>query len=198
MTVAVALFVTIYINYLEQVFHHESVLFDIKTVTASDYTLELKVKQLFAKFTTESVYAEEASLAVQFRSWLQQQLEYRLTRQPAQGYGLPGEPVRVAAISFSYDNAELIKILRERGELIQAAEWHKVKQCDKEIEEFTERNHQRLATPLSALITFQTEEGVQRALNCQQVAGEALIPGVKALSFKRASEPSDIIWENRN
>jgi hypothetical protein len=69
-TLAVALFVTVYINYLEQVFHHESVLFDIKTVTASDYTLELKVKQLFAKFTADSVYADEASLAVQFRSWL--------------------------------------------------------------------------------------------------------------------------------
>jgi hypothetical protein len=68
--------------------------------------------------------------------------------------------VRVAAISFSYDNAELIKMLRERGELIQAAEWHKVKQCDKEIEDYMESNHQTLATPLSALITFQTEEGV--------------------------------------
>ena len=46
----------------------------------------------------------------------------------------------MAAIFFSYDNAELIKMLKERGELIKAAEWAKVELMEKEIEEYKD-NH---------------------------------------------------------
>lgn len=82
-TLAVAVFVMVYNNYLEQMFNHDFQLFDVKTVTAADYTVELKVKKIFSKFKDENSQVEGMSVAFLFRSWLLQQLETRIAQVPS-------------------------------------------------------------------------------------------------------------------
>mmetsp|Transcript_41367 Transcript_41367/g.54398 ORF Transcript_41367/g.54398 Transcript_41367/m.54398 type:complete len:130 (-) Transcript_41367:1714-2103(-) len=60
-------------------------------------------------------------------------------------------------------------------------------------------------TPVSVFMTFQCEEGVNRALSYSEAieADDSLSHlrtwlGDHLLDIKKASEPSDIIWENRH
>jgi len=57
-----------------------------------------------------------------------------------------------------------------------------------------------LTLPISAFITFETEEGFLRAINFSKKAEleqRKFIAEAKEVEFNQAPEPSDIIWENR-
>lgn len=63
----------------------------------------------------------------------------------------------------------------------------------------------KLQTPCSIFATFQTEEGYQRALNYNIVLEENPEEYARyeyfldqKIEIQPASEPTDIIWENRN
>jgi len=50
---------------------------------------------------------------------------------PHQGFDeQPTDRIRVVTINFTFDNAELIIMLKERGEFIKAEEWEKVKKIE--------------------------------------------------------------------
>jgi hypothetical protein len=53
-----------------------------------------------------------------------------------------------------------------------------------------EAHHTDLVTPVSAFVTFEQEEGMERCLLPLKLLGEK----VKA---RKAAEPTDIVWENR-
>lgn len=103
------------------------------------------------------------------------------------------EPPAVVNISFAYQNAKLIHLLRERGTYIKEQEWKMVKRIEAKIDHLKETNFESFVWPVSAFITFKTEDGYNRA---QQYEGK-LLKNTKVVSFREASEPSDIIWENR-
>jgi hypothetical protein len=52
-----------------------------------------------------------------------------------------------------------------------------------------------MQTPCSVVVTFETEEGVQRALAWNDVPTCKFLG--EDLDIQQASEPTDIIWENR-
>jgi hypothetical protein len=52
-----------------------------------------------------------------------------------------------------------------------------------------------MQTPCSVFVTFETEEGVQRALAWNNVPTCKFLG--EDLDIQQASEPTDIIWENR-
>lgn len=43
-------------------------------------------------------------------------------------------PVKIAEITFAYNNHEMIELLKSRGHYIQKENWSKVKQYDEKIE----------------------------------------------------------------
>jgi hypothetical protein len=105
----------------------------------------------------------------------------------------------VVTIIFTYDNSKLIKLLKERGELIRAEDWKKVQKIETEINELKEKKLEKLKTPISAFVTFESEEGQCRALKLKDFPDLAtLIAGTEPIEFKQTVEPSDIIWENRH
>jgi len=105
----------------------------------------------------------------------------------------------VVTIIFTYDNSKLIKLLKERGELIRAEDWKKVQKIETEINELKEKKLEKLKTPISAFVTFESEEGQCRALKLKDFPDLAtLIVGTEPIEFKQTVEPSDIIWENRH
>jgi len=63
---------------------------------------------------------------------------------------------------------------------------------------------EELTTPCSIFMTFENEEGYQRACKYEETVAEnnqfediRLWCGNHEIDVQEASEPSDIIWENR-
>lgn len=79
------------------------------------------------------------------------------------------EQVRVAQISFAYDNSELIKLLKERGEAIMSQEYESIKKIDNKINNLKNEKPGNLIRPCSAFITFETKEGYNHALNFSKI-----------------------------
>lgn len=85
LTVSVALFLTLYTDYIEQIFKNDFTLHDVKTVTAADYTVEMKIgKKFYQKWLDlfEEEKPKDTPNVVYFRDWLKMQIEYRLGRLP--------------------------------------------------------------------------------------------------------------------
>ena len=72
---------------------------------------------------------------------------------------------------------------------------------------FKDTNLSKLTRPCSAFVTLENEESFKRASRFNQLSAESssdeirnfpiFLPGVKPIKVKAASQPSDIIWENR-
>jgi len=84
-------------------------------------------------------------------------------------------------------------------------EWGKMEEMDRKITEYKNENLIEITTPCSVFMTFENEEGVNRALGYDEAieADVNLRPlktwlGNHEIEIQPASEPSDIIWENRH
>lgn len=115
-------------------------------------------------------------------------------------------PVRIALITFAFDNARVINWLRERGEYIKVEDWQGLDRVNNQIRDALKNDSSLLddlKRPVSAFITFETEEGHARGIMYDEVAeaNEKFAYCRKFLgqdiSIQGASEPTDIIWENR-
>jgi hypothetical protein len=133
-------------------------------------------------------------------------MEQRLSKLPDLGYeDEPVEHVKIAITCFAFRNAVLIRLLRERGLIIKQEKWDKIEVIDKKINDLKNNHLEDLTTPCSAFMTFECEEGYNRATRID----EAIVtdPTLKPLTIwlddytldiKQACEPTDIIWENRH
>lgn len=106
---------------------------------------------------------------------------------------------------MAYDNADLISLLAQRGQMITNEKWDKMREIDAQINEKKNMKIDEWSRPCSVFITFQLEEGIQRALSMDEVINEnpeyAYLNewfGNEAIEIQPASEPSDIIWEHRH
>ena len=79
-------------------------------------------------------------------------------------------------------------------------------EIEEKINELKSKEFERLITPCSVFMTFETEEGVNRALDMdrQITANPDKLGHLRTwlrnheIEIQAASEPSDIIWENRH
>ena len=187
-------------------------------MTCADYTVEFDIsQQLFEKWTVKCynnwcisqrrdcglVYHSKVEA---FRDWLQSEMEQRLSKLPDLGYeDEPVEHVKIAITCFAFRNAELIRLLRERGVIIKQEKWDKIEVIDRKINDLKNNHLEDLTTPCSAFMTFQCEEGYNRATRIDEAINND--PALKPLTIwlddytldiKQACEPTDIIWENRH
>ena len=129
---------------------------------------------------------------------------------PALGFdGAQGDKdhVRIAMITFASDNGQLIRWLKKRGQCIKDEDWCGLGKCNEFITKQLKNDKdllEKLQRPCTAFVTFETEEGFHRALNYNHVIDTIAeyepyteLLGQKVV-IKDASEPSDIIWENRS
>ena len=112
--------------------------------------------------------------------------------------------VKLAIVSLAFNNPDIIKLLIKRGSAIVAEDWDLQRKIEDQIEVTKNLNLSRLCTPCHVFLTFQNEEGAERIKQYNQLCeNDANLKDIKLwlgkrLEFKRASEPSDIIWENRH
>lgn len=107
-------------------------------------------------------------------------------------------------LTFAFDNSELINLLKSRGNAIKYEKWDEMRQINKRIDELKTKNLEQYNRPVTAFLTFENEEGLNRCINYNETVLEdeayadyRTLLGEK-LSIEEASEPTDIIWENRH
>ena len=66
--------------------------------------------------------------------------------------------------TLAFKNDHLIDLLKKRGEAIKNENWDKQLNLDREINELKNQNFDELISPCSVYVTFETEEGIRRAL----------------------------------
>jgi len=136
-------------------------------------------------------------------------METRLNRLPDLGYEESvtdgTETIKVAVTTLAFKNAEMIHLLRERGAAIKTEKWALQAEIEEKINNMKNEKFQELTTPCSIFMTFENEEGYQRACKYEETVEEnadladiKFWCGTHEIDVQEASEPSDIIWENRH
>lgn len=106
--------------------------------------------------------------------------------------------VKIADVVFSFNNHKLIKGLQERGKLIASQNFDAMRAKEKEIQSLfdSQEEFKDVTRPTGAFVTFEEEDAKLVAMRGNDTRSKTFF-GHK-LVFHEASEPTDIIWENRH
>jgi hypothetical protein len=132
--VFVYLFVVIYIDYIKQVQKNEFIDFDVKTITAGDYSIEFDIDhEIYDKWKAHYLKGDNPmSEMAQFKLYIQTKLEERISAMDDLGYegplpeGQHYRKIKIAQITFAFYNEKIINKLRKRGALIKTEKWDKL------------------------------------------------------------------------
>lgn len=72
------------------------------------------------------------------------------------------EKIYISLVTFAFDNAELINLLKERGNAIKFEKWDRMREINKKINELKTKNVEKYNRPVAAFLTFENEEGINR------------------------------------
>ena len=96
------------------------------------------------------------------------EMQKRLAAMPDLGYEDEIEneedKVKVAKVTMAFANSEMIYHLTQRGSAIKAEQWDKQLEWETKINDLKQEKFELLTTPCSVFMTFETEEGISRAL----------------------------------
>jgi hypothetical protein len=172
---------------------------DLQTVTASDYTLEIKLSKEQIQTMRNDIYQNSfeyyESDGLQVKLWLKKLLEEKLVELSGNNNG------RISDINFAYHNSWLINKLRDRGDAIKYQQWDKLNEINREM---TSRIHSqspdadgteinKLTTPKCAFVSIESEEAYNFLSGCDRV----MLAGSESKIIE-APEPTNVIWENRD
>lgn len=144
----------------------------------------------------------------QFRLFIKDEMEHRLTEFPGLGYeGEEGDmaQVKIAMITFAYSNSNVISKLMKRGTYIKNEDYKNLNKINTAfVEQLAHDNDflDHMQRPCSVFLTCESEEGFNRALNyndnikLKDFEHFSTFLG-QDIQIKEASEPTDILWENR-
>ena len=211
MGVFIALFFVVYVDYMRSVFKNLFVEWDVKTITAGDYTVELDIAESMWKEFIDTKYDRLSGQTKieAFRDYIKNEMEERLTNLPDLGYEEEApDRIRIAMITFAFDNARLINLLRVRGTAIKFENYDKMREINGKIDELKSDGNEllKLNRPVTAFLSFENEEGLNRCTNYNETVlgdrqymsqGYDKLLG-QPLDIEEAAEPTDIIWENRH
>lgn len=115
-------------------------------------------------------------------------------------------PVKIAIITFAFNNSEIIKHLKRRGKMIKNEKWKQMEKLHTKVQNRLANSNElldKLQTPVACFMTLETEEGKCRAdlynetVLMEDYAQYKTFLGSE-IDVAGASEPTDIIWENRH
>ena len=145
--VFVALFVINFLDCVKKVQANSYVEWDVKTITAGDYTVEFQLDETFFQDYIDKEMAgwiEKSALQNRkylsklqsFQFWLQCQMEERLNQTPTLGFDEDDDaPIKVAVTTLAFKNAQIIELLTERGNYIKSEQWDKMREVTSKINE---------------------------------------------------------------
>lgn len=116
-----------------------------------------------------------------------------MKRKHTKREGALDDKTKVADIVFAFNNPELILALRARGQKIAANDFDGMRAEDDNVQKVM-MDFEKLTIPTSAFITFESDDSKEIAMD--NISMDKLLG--EEFRFKDASEPTDIIWENRH
>jgi len=179
-----SLLVTLY--YAQNKLKIKAKLWDLDMITASDYTVTYEIDNddyEFFKTQHQDESGESAPLA--YMSVLKNRIEKQVSQAK---YVLEEtDDIKVANINYSFNNHKMIQLLCERGTAIANHNLEEKKEIEKKIHELEKEDFDEISTPALAFVTFETQEGYERAIKITSRLRSVFNPAV---------EPTNIIWEN--
>jgi hypothetical protein len=186
---------------------------DIATVTASDYTVRMKVKDHFYKNWLEHHYYSPFGdsqwgypVGYSFKWLLKRCIENRVSeykkkeilkdKEKGNESRFCDDPPTIVDIELAFNNGNIIKLLHKRGEYISKSKFAKVKIVDEKIKTICTEKQEMLTRPFDAFITWSKEEDKVAALEFGGGDGFTLFGD--RLKLREAPDPTDVIWENRH
>lgn len=146
---------------------------DVKTITAGDYTIEFNISKEFykkfkKKYEVEKMHdSSSQSWAEFFVKWITKEMETRLTASTDMGFFCESEQrkIEVAYSTLAFDNRKIIHLLRKRGNHIKNEDWENMHKVNQQFTKEMNQNHEEYSRPCTVFMCFKDEEGVKRALN---------------------------------
>lgn len=80
--------------------------------------------------------------------------------------------IKVAVTTLAFANADIIDLLTQRGTAIKSEKWDQQLQIEQKINDLKNEKFNNLTTPCSVFMTFESEEGVNRALQMDDTIKE--------------------------
>lgn len=191
--------------YLAEIAKIEFKEWDVNTVTASDFTVEWQIpKSVWQKFEDGHADKKDSPEGSDFEAYLKKSFEELVSAKPSVlRPDEPPSPVTIANITFAFNNAKLLHLLQERGTAVASGMFKNLPEVDKKINELKKHEANSLTKPVSAFITFETQDGYERACEFEgyynwkgELIAENEFDGA-GLYFNEAPEPTNIIWEHR-
>jgi hypothetical protein len=174
------------LNYAKNVLKITAKKWDLDMITASDYTVSYNISNHeFDEFKKNHDERTDESTAIAYTKHLKEKYEKLVSEQD---HVLEeGNNIKIANISFSFANHKIIRLLEKRGHAIIYQDFKEKEKIEDEIEILKNKKFDELVRPNIAYITFETQEGYERAIKIKS--------GLLHL-FEPAVEPTNIIWEN--
>lgn len=123
---------------MKTIFKNSAVEWDVKTITAGDYSVEVKITKTMWQNFQATLYnpADVRAKLTQFRDYFNQTFCKALTALPDLGYeDEPPKSIRISLIQFAFDNSELINLLKARGNAIKYENFKLMHDLNKKIDE---------------------------------------------------------------
>lgn len=100
---------------------------------------------------------------------------------------------KVADLQLAFDNAELLRMLELRANFLKAAKFDKANEVEEKLTQLKNEKFEKFMRPNTFYVTFKYEDTLVKAIEMKgfEFCGEEV-------NLKRAKEPTNIIWENRD
>ena len=132
-------FVSVYFDFVKCWQQQRFVEFDVKTITAGDYSVEFDLDHEIYENFKKDYYDETNPMSelAQFKLYIQLELEQRITDMPDQGTDpdSANKRIKIAQITFAFHNEKIIKWLSYRGTYIKQEKWDKVTKIEDQIDD---------------------------------------------------------------
>lgn len=194
----------LFVAYLQKTARLDYKVWDVDTVTAADFTVEFQITDnLWTKFCQLPETQMAECKAQHFEQFMKKEFEKIIQNEPGVLSDQQAE-IKIANITFAFNNTHIIKLLKKRGAAITNAKFDKLEEINEQIQKIKEEEIANLVQPVAAFITFETQEGYERACNIKKQTKLFFFEEAtrefmeEPLAFEEAPEPTNIIWENRH
>lgn len=151
---------------------------DLDTLTAGDFTIEITVSdEMWTQFNVQlgthaqlprgqaaPNHTDVGLPVVTFEAFMEAKICEKLNALPKVTKSWKQEDkIKIANITFGFDNPKLLALLTERGSLVSGGKLEKVPAVNEKIQELIKENKTELIRPVAAFITFDSQEGKERA-----------------------------------
>ena len=167
-------------------------LYDMKLVTVSDYAVMGQIPAaMYERYKMNlQLTGQTGSPIVLFKDALTDSIELQLQQKK----NIAEEDAQIADLTFSFDNSRMLSLLHLRAAALKSTKFDIAAEAGNKLTDEKNRNYDKITRPNGFFCTFRHESGQHTAL---ELKDDLDFEGLKLRGVKRACEPSDLIWENK-